>query len=46
MKDGVAPNRHLKPPMPKFTKLKGQEIDAIYAYLQTVPAKYNNIKGM
>jgi mono/diheme cytochrome c family protein len=46
LKDGQAPHKELKPPMPKFQMLKEQEIDAIYAYLQTVPAKYNNVKGM
>jgi mono/diheme cytochrome c family protein len=43
--DGEAPGRKLKPPMPKFNLLKEQEIDAIYAYLQTVPAKDNKVKG-
>ena len=42
--DGQAPDRHLKAPMPKFTMLKDAEIDAIYAYLQTVPAKYHVVK--
>ncbi len=42
---GQAPYRKLKPPMPKFTMLKESEIDAIYAYLQTVPAKYNIVKN-
>jgi len=42
--DGRAPNRELKPPMPKFKMLKEQEIDAIYAYLQTVPPKYHKVK--
>lgn len=42
--DGEAPNRHLKPPMPKFNMLKANEVDAIYAYLQTVPAKYHVVK--
>jgi hypothetical protein len=42
--DGEAPNRKLKPPMPKFNRLKEQEIDAIYAYLQTVPANDNKVK--
>ena len=42
--DGEAPNRKLKPPMPKFNRLTEQEIDAIYAYLQTVPANDNKVK--
>jgi len=41
--DGQAPNRQLKIPMPKFNKLKPYEVDAIYAYLQTVPAKYHDV---
>jgi mono/diheme cytochrome c family protein len=44
--DGKAPDRDLKPPMPKFSKLKVEEIDDIYAYLQTIPAKYNKVKEM
>lgn len=44
--DGKAPDRELKPPMPKFSKLKVEEIDAIYAYLHTIPAKHNSVKGM
>jgi len=44
--DGRAPDRELKIPMPKFKLLKESEIDAIYAYLQTVPAVYNNTKRM
>ncbi len=44
--DGEAPDHKLKPPMPKFKLLKEQEIDAIYAYLQTVPANDNKVKGM
>lgn len=44
--DGKAPDRELKPPMPKFTKLKTSEIDAIYAYLKTVPAQNHTIKRM
>ncbi len=37
LKDGEAPDRKLHPPMPKFDRLSDGEIDAIYAYLQTVP---------
>jgi mono/diheme cytochrome c family protein len=44
--EGRAPDRELKPPMPKFAMLKPQEIDAIYAYLQTVPAKEHAVKKM
>jgi mono/diheme cytochrome c family protein len=44
--DGQTPIRTLKAPMPKFKMLKEPEIDAIYAYLQTVPAKYHKVKGI
>lgn len=45
MKEGVTPEGEtLKPPMPKFAMLKNTEIEAIYAYLQTVPAKQHVIK--
>ena len=44
--EGKAPDRTLQPPMPKFPELKRAEIDAIYAYLQTVPAQVHNVKGM
>ncbi len=46
LKYGVAPDRKLKIPMPKFTMLKDSEINAIYAYLQTVQPKYNVVKKM
>ena len=45
VKDGEAPNRKLHPPMPKFDKLSDKEVDAIYSYLQTIPAEYHNVKG-
>lgn len=45
VKDGEAPNRKLHPPMPKFDKLSDREIDAIYSYLQSVPAKYHNVRS-
>jgi len=44
--DGRARDRKLKIPMPKFKMLKENEVDAIYAYLQTVPAVYNNTRTM
>jgi len=44
--EGRAPNRELKPPMPKFKMLKEQEIEAIYAYLQTVAPRYHKVKRM
>ena len=36
LRNGDAPDRKLHAPMPKFKLLKDEEIDAIYAYLQTV----------
>lgn len=44
--DGRAPDRELKPPMPKFKMLKEQEVDAIYAYLQTVAPKDHKVNRM
>lgn len=41
---GDAPGHRLKPPMPKFDMLKSDEVDAIYAYLQTVPPVYHKVK--
>ncbi|AMR31583.1 hypothetical protein A0256_09180 [Mucilaginibacter sp. PAMC 26640] len=46
LQNGDAPHRKLKAPMPKFDMLNRQEIDAIYAYLQTVPAKDHAVKRM
>jgi len=45
LKEGVEPNGDkLKPPMPRFTMLKDEEINDIYAYLQTVPLKSHKIE--
>jgi mono/diheme cytochrome c family protein len=45
MKEGITPDGgKLKPPMPKFKMLRNEEINDIYAYLQTVPAKVHAIK--
>ncbi len=44
LKDGEAPDRKLHPPMPRFDRLSDGEIDAIYAYIQTVPAKEHKVK--
>jgi len=44
LKDGEAPDRHLQPPMPKFDLLSDREVDAIYAYIQTVPAVQHKVK--
>jgi hypothetical protein len=44
LKDGEAPDRKLHPPMPKFNMLNNGEIDAIYAYLMTVPGKDHKVE--
>jgi len=44
--EGRAPNRELKPPMPKFKMLKENEVDAIYAYLQTVAPREHRVRTM
>jgi mono/diheme cytochrome c family protein len=44
LKDGEAPDRKLHPPMPKFDRLSDGEIDAIYAYLQTVPPNDHKVE--
>jgi hypothetical protein len=45
IKEGIAPEGgKLKAPMPKFALLKDDEVNAIYAYLQTVPAKQHKIE--
>jgi len=43
IKDGQTPTKKLKLPMPKFDRLSDAEVNAIYAYLQTVPAKYTKV---
>lgn len=44
LRDGDAPDRKLHAPMPKFKLLKDEEINAIYAYLLTVPAADHQVK--
>ncbi len=44
IKDGEAPDRKLHPPMPKFERLSDNEVDAIFAYIKTVPASDNKVK--
>lgn len=46
IKEGQSPTRRLKPPMGKFDHLSDKEVDAIYAYLMTVPAKYHVVKHL
>ncbi len=45
VKEGEAPDGKLHPPMPEFRRLKDGEVDAIYAYLQSIPAKYHKVQG-
>jgi hypothetical protein len=45
VKDGESPRGKLHLPMPRFDKLKDSDVDVIYAYLQSIPAKYNKVKG-
>ena len=45
VKDGEAPNRKLHAPMPKFEQLNDRDVDAIYTYLQTVPANEHKVQG-
>ncbi|HEY8931550.1 MAG TPA: c-type cytochrome [Mucilaginibacter sp.] len=44
IKHGKAPDRTLKPPMERFEYLTDKEIDAIYAYIMTLPPKNNAVK--
>ncbi|MEO6630927.1 MAG: hypothetical protein ABIN13_04370, partial [Mucilaginibacter sp.] len=46
VKEGESPTRKLKPPMEEFKYLTNKEVDAIYAYIMTVPAKYNVVKHL
>jgi mono/diheme cytochrome c family protein len=41
VREGVAPGRALRYPMPSYAALAPGEVQAIYAYLQTVPAIHN-----
>lgn len=45
VKDGESPHGKLHPPMPKFDRLKDSDVDVIYAYLRSIPGKYNKIQG-
>jgi len=42
--EGEAPQRKLRPPMPQFKMLSHKEIDAIWAYVQTIPAVENRVQ--
>jgi hypothetical protein len=45
VKEGEAPDGKLHPPMPQFKMLKDRDVDAIYAYLQSIPAKNHKVNG-
>ena len=46
IRDGEAPSgKKLSPPMPKFRQLTDQQVDAIYAYLQSLPPVHHKVKG-
>ncbi len=44
VKEGEAPQRKLVPPMPKFKMLSDKEVDAIYAYIKTIPAVSHTVE--
>lgn len=46
VKESLAPHRKLKPPMEKFEYLTDKEVDAIYTYIMTVPAKEHAVKHL
>lgn len=45
VKNGESIHGKLYPPMPKFEKLSDVDIDVIYAYLRSIPAKYHKVQG-
>ncbi len=45
VKDGESPHRKLHLPMPRFDRLKDGDVDVIYAYLRSIPPKYNKVQG-
>jgi mono/diheme cytochrome c family protein len=45
VREGITPSgRKLSPPMGKFKSLTDIQVDAIYTYLQSLPAKHHEIK--
>jgi mono/diheme cytochrome c family protein len=45
VREGTTPSgRKLSPPMGKFDHLTDQQVDAIYSYLQSLPARHHTIK--
>jgi len=46
VKDGITPDgRKLSPPMEKYKHLSDEQVDDIFAYLQTLPAEHHLVKG-
>jgi hypothetical protein len=45
LKDGESPQGKLHPPMPEFKMLSNDDVDAIYAYLRSIPPKYHKVQG-
>jgi hypothetical protein len=45
VKNGESPNGKLHPPMPEFNRLPDKDVNAIYAYLRSIPAKYHKVPG-
>lgn len=45
LKDGESPQGKLHPPMPEFKMLSNDDVDAIHAYLRSIPPKYHKVQG-
>ncbi|MBS1520618.1 MAG: hypothetical protein JST50_06450 [Bacteroidetes bacterium] len=45
VKYGESPRGKLHPPMPKFNRLNDSDVDVMYAYLRSIPAKYHKVQG-
>ena len=43
--EGITPTgRHLSPPMPEFKELTDVQVDALYAYLKSIPPVHHEVK--
>jgi len=45
VQQGESPEGKLHPPMPEFRTLSNNQVDDIYAYIQTLPAVEHKVKG-
>ncbi|HTK18173.1 MAG TPA: hypothetical protein VL442_01605 [Mucilaginibacter sp.] len=45
VKEGESPNGPLHLPMPKFDRLSDAEVNVMYAYLRSIPAKDHKVQG-